>query len=210
MQTFSEPSIAERFISRSSLIYVQEGDRHVKALKLKVGDQNTSRPNTVVSDLWKLSKYQMHDNHQEYEVVDAECVLETVGGPTIGLLCPWSGPWLGTWLPHIHPQLSKSFSSWWQLSIPTPSRLRSGWPKPGSFNGSNLTFLFESTSLFNNWFALSPPRKVHPSTFVPAGGMQTYVTLQTLLHSHSTSHRTASFISTLCNTSSFTFILVQR
>ena len=37
--------------------------------------------------------------------------------------------------------------------------------------------------------------------------MQTYVTLQPLLHSHSTSHRTASFISTLCNTSSFTFIL---
>ena len=92
-----------------------------------------------------------------------------------------------------------------------PLYLRSGmhlyWPKSGSFNGFNLTFLFESTSLFNNWFVLSPMRKVHPSTLVPDGGMQTYVTLQALLHSHSTSHRTASFISTLCNTFSFTFIL---
>ena len=36
------------------MIYVQEGDRHVKALKLRVGDQNTSRPNTVVDDLIKF------------------------------------------------------------------------------------------------------------------------------------------------------------
>ena len=56
-------------------------------------------------------------------------------------------------------------------------------------------------------FVLSPLCKVPPSTLVPAGGMQTYVTLQALLHSHSSSHRTASFISTLCDTSSFTFIL---
>ena len=210
MQTFSETSIAERFISRSSLIYVQEGDRHVKALKLKVGDQNTSRPNTVVSDLWKFEL--ISKAWQSPRIWSCRCRA-----------CTW-----GSWRTHRRLPLSLAWTLTWNLAPPSPfpivqvfQFLRSIF-NPNYLSVSDhvcttfgkiqvqlcsLLFFLRAPPYFKIGFVLSPLRKVHPSTLVPAGEMQTYVTLQPLLHSHSTSHRTASFISTLCNTSSFTFIL---
>ena len=157
MQTFSETSIAERFISRSSLIYVQEGDRHVKALKLKVGDQNTSRPNTVVSDLWKFEL--ISKAWQSPRIWSCRCRA-----------CTW-----GSWRTHRRLPLSLAWTLTWNLAPPSPSTtvqvfqflmttfnskslstelryMHLYWPKSGTFNGSNLTFLFKSPSLFNNWF----------------------------------------------------------
>ena len=102
MQTFSETSIAERFISRSSLIYVQEGDRHVKALKLKGGDQNTSRPNTVVSDLWKFEL--ISKAWQSPRIWSCRCRA-----------CTW-----GSWRTHSRPPLSLAWTLTWNLAPPSP------------------------------------------------------------------------------------------
>ena len=46
-----------------------------------------------------------------------------------------------------------------------------------------LLFFLRTLPHLTIGFVLSPLCKVHPSTLVPAGGMQTYVTLQPLLHS---------------------------